>query len=265
MSSIKFATCQADNARSLARCIVEYVGERVGVPVDFVDDVSWQERESLFDSGHVHVLWMCGLPYVQRADKPNAGIELLAAPVMSGARYKGQPVYFSDVVVHRKSRCQSFADLQGSIWAYNEPNSHSGHNLVRYHLAAHGAPGSFFDDIVESGSHQVSLQLILDRRVDVSAIDSTVLESELRRDSSIRSRIRIIDTLGPSPIPPWVVRTELSPTLRSAIRAALLLMSATPRGRDILASGSIRGFAPVTDGDYDAIRRMSRSAEWVSR
>ncbi len=75
---------------------------------------------------------MSGKPIAQHA------IDLLAAPVMAAERYQGQPVYYSDIVVHHASRFQTFADLRNATWAYNEPHSHSGYHVVRFHLAQTG-------------------------------------------------------------------------------------------------------------------------------
>jgi ABC-type nitrate/sulfonate/bicarbonate transport system substrate-binding protein len=58
-------------------------------------------------------------------------LTLLAAPLPAGARYGGKPIYFSDVVVRRDSPYQTFADLRGVTWGYNEPGSQSGYNVVR--------------------------------------------------------------------------------------------------------------------------------------
>ena len=102
--------------------------------------------------------------------------------------------------------------------------------------------------------------MILDGRIDASAIDSTVLEQEIRREPAIHSRIRILERLGPSPMPPWVVLRSLSPDLRSSLRAVLLGMHRDLRGRAVLAEGHMARFAPVVDSDYDAIRRMAQMA-----
>jgi hypothetical protein len=38
------------------------VGEYLGIAVEFVDGMPWQEHLSEFDAGRIHVCWMCGLP-----------------------------------------------------------------------------------------------------------------------------------------------------------------------------------------------------------
>lgn len=263
MMPLQITSLQADNANFTVAAIGDYLARRLGTPVEFVIDLPWQKRELLLDAGQIQVAWICGWPYVQKVDGSDPRIELLAAPVMQGARYGNRPVYFSDVVVRRDSGFSTFADLRGASWAYNEPGSHSGYNVVRYHLAVLGELSGYFGRVIESGAHQTSLQMILDGHIEASAIDSTVLEEEFRRDPSLGSRLRIVDSLGPSPIPPWVVQRSLARDLRGRLRELLLTMHHLPEGRAILSQGHMTRFAHVEDSDYDSIRHMARLADSV--
>ena len=263
MDDLLFSSIQAPNADPICRSIVNWVGEHTGLDVQFVDNLPWQEREQRFETGDIHAIWMCGLPYILKADQGDLPIELLAAPVMVGERYQHQPVYFSDVVVSQDSRFHSFTDLHGASWAYNEPHSHSGYNLTCYHLARIGRPKGFFGRVVQAGAHQTALEMVLDGRIDASAIDSTVLEAELQNHPEIAGRLRVIERLGPSPIPPWVIRQDLPQELVTAIRRAFLTMHTQPVGQELLVSGSIERFVTVNDRDYDPIREMTRQARQV--
>jgi phosphonate transport system substrate-binding protein len=179
------------------------------------------------------------------------------------ARYLDAPIYFSDVVVRGGSPYQALADLRGRSWAYNEPGSQSGYNITRYTLAERGLGEGFFGRAVASGAHQTSLQMVLRGEVDASAIDSTVLEQELRDDPSFGAQIRIIDTFGPSPIPPWVAPIGQDPELSLRLRGCLLDMETDPQGQAILAQAGMARFAAVSDADYDPIREMERIAQDV--
>ncbi len=257
---MRFSSCQAEIAESFCKTLTEFIGRRLGVSTVFVGDLEWQEREKLFDRGQIDVCWICGLPYVRKRSNGGPDIELLAAPVMQHERYAEKPVYYSDIVVHAESDFRSFADLRGATWAYNERSSHSGYNVVRYHLAANGAGGRYFSRVVESGSHQDSLQMVLDRDVDASAIDSTVLEMEIARNASITRKFRTIAVLGPSPAPPWVIHRSVPDKIRDALRFEFLAMDKDPEGRRILETASILRFGPICDADYDPIREMDRVA-----
>ncbi|HSF80378.1 MAG TPA: PhnD/SsuA/transferrin family substrate-binding protein [Anaerolineales bacterium] len=260
MQKLTLTSIQAPNQDHIPAALAAYLESRLGIQTEFVSALTWQERERLLDAGQIDIGWICGLPYIQMADRPGAQVELLAAPVMRDARYKNQPIYFSDVIVHHESRYRSFEDLRGCRWAYNEPNSHSGYNLTRYMLAQRGETAGFFGPVIPAGSHQAALQMLLAGQIDATAIDSTVLEVELDTIPSIAGQIRIISTWGPSPIPPWVIQKKLPAEIKSAIQKELLRMEVVAEGKEVLASLGLRRFAQVSDRDYDLIRAMFHKA-----
>ena len=264
MDMLNFTSIQAANADPVCAAIADYVGKQVGLKSDFFAPEIWQQRERAFDADEAQVCWMCGAVYVRKLRRAEADVELLAAPVMAAPRYEKRPVYFSDVIVRTDSGFQSFSDLRGARWAYNEPHSHSGYTVTRWYLAGHGYGNGFFGLALGSGAHQRSLQLVLAGEVEATAIDSTVLETELARNPQLASQIRVIETFGPSPIPPWVMHAHLPAELKAALRQAFSEMDHNEAGRSILAMGQIDHFAPVNDSDYDPIRTMTDLAQTVT-
>jgi phosphonate transport system substrate-binding protein len=261
MNSLTISSCMAPNMEFVCVEVGRYLSERLSIPVESVLDIPWQERERRLDAGQIDLCWICGLPYVWKADRKPSQVEVLVAPVMSGSRYGGLPVYYSDVIVHRDSPYRKLDDLRGASWAYNEPRSHSGYGLVRYSLISRGYDRSFLGNVIESGAHQNSLQMILKKEVDWSAIDSTVLEMELAINPSISNKFRIVDTFGPSPIPPWVVSRNVPADLKEKISQLFLTMGEHPQGEQILARARIQRFVTVVDRDYDPIRTMGEIAD----
>lgn len=260
---LRFTSCQAPIAEPFWLAVAGWLGRRLGLVVEAVDLEPWELRRAAFDAGAVEVCWLCGPPYVWRADGGEP-IELLAAPVMAAERYADRPVYFSDVVVRAGEAYASFADLEGCAWAINERSSHSGYFVTRQHLAALGRREGFFGRVLESGSHQRSLELLMEGRIDATAIDSTVLELLLAQRPTLARELQVIDSLGPSPMPPWVLRQELPLALRHDLREALLTMHLDAEGRAALAEGQVARFAAVDDGDYDPIRQMLAQTEGVA-
>lgn len=254
----------AENSELLCQEIGAYIASELNIATQYITGIPWQARERLFDAGEIQVLWLCGLPYVHKADLAESRMELLAVPVPIGKRYASQPVYFSDVIVQRDAAYLSFADLRGAAWAYNEPRSHSGFNVVRAHLAKIEERAGFFGKVIEAGAHSRAVQLVLDGAVDSAAIDSTVLTWIGAKKPAVMEQIRIIETLGPSPIPPWVVSTRVELPLRRQLRDLLLNMHRSDSGQQILQSGALERFVAAEDNDYDPIRLMARQAETVS-
>lgn len=264
MYQLKLASCMAENSESFCQSVARFIENRIRILTQFITGVPWQECERMFDTGAVHILWLCGLPHVYKTDRDVSGAELLAVPIPLGERYQDRPVYFSDVVVRHDRPHRSFADLRGGSWAYNERRSHSGFNVVRAYLAELGERDHFFSAVVESGAHSTSLEMVLTGRVDGAAIDSTVLEWLIEGRQGIADKIRVIDTLGPSPIPPWVISRQVPEQLRTRIRTLLLDMHKEPFGRVLLRRARFNRFVAAEDRDYDPIRAMASKASQVS-
>ncbi len=229
------------------RGIAAHLGDRLGEPVEYREDVDWRERQRMLLEGSAHLGFLCGLPYTREARR----LSLLAAPVFKGPRYEDRPIYYSDVVVRADSPYRSFADLRGARLAYNEPGSQSGHNIVKFQLALLGQTEAFFGKVVESGAHAESVELIRRGEVDASAIDSTVLE---RMD---QTGLRIVGVLGPSPIQPIVASHAVPAATCERLRTILLAMEFPP-------DSPFRRLAEVHDSDYDEIRRMEQCAAHIA-
>jgi phosphonate transport system substrate-binding protein len=256
---IRFATFLAPNMLPVYQFIADYVGQKLNCPTE----LSVGSDFSQFAAGEADIGFICGLPYVQLTCQSPAPVELLAAPVLQGERYGGRPIYFSDVIVRQDSPFQTFADLRGCCWSYNDLGSHSGYNITRYHLVQLGETAGYFGRVVAAGSHQNSIRLICAGEVDASAIDSQVLAIELRDQPELTAQLRIIDTLGPAAIQPVVAARQLPDNLKAEVRAILLEMGADPIAKNKLAHGFVEHFAPVTDSTYDDIREMLAAAETI--
>ena len=253
---IKLTTCQARNTHAVTAAIADYLAQQLNLETKFIIDPPWEECLQGILTGQIQIGWMCGYPYVMETAVPNPAIVLLALPVMAGARYQNQPIYFSDVVVRHDSPFEKFEDLRGAIWAYNEVGSQSGYHIVRYKLAQLGENGDFFGKVVASGAHLNSLQMILAGEADAAALDSTVMAMALREDPMLSAQIRIIEALGPSPIPPWVIHKSVPAPLRQSLQEALTQMHHSPAGRMVLALGEMVRFETAVDAHYDPLRQM---------
>jgi phosphonate transport system substrate-binding protein len=259
MDSLTVVSLMSDNHRPFYQGVAEYLEQRTGIRMLFVNDRPWKARERMLDQGQAQVAFICGLPYSERAGQ----LDLLAAPVMRAARYDDRPVYFSDIVVRADGPFMSFGDLRGATWAYNEPDSWSGCVALRAHIAAQGETRSYCGRIVESGAHLESLSMILAGEIDAAAIDSTVLELELVRRPELAQQIRVVDSIGPNMAPPAVIRNAMPDSIKRQVRDTLLQMHEDPAGANVLAAGMAARFSALHDSDYDDIRRKAGLAERV--
>ena len=225
--------------------------------------------EDPFSTGEADIGFMCAPSFFWLRELERPPVELLpAAPVFWDDRTAGQPVYFSDVVVRRESPIRSFLELRGHTWVYNDPCSLSGYYNTLKKLAEMGEHWSFFDRVSCSGSHLNSMEMIVRGEVDAAAIDSNVLRIRLQSFPELREQLRVLESWGPFPIQPVVVRSALPLKLKARLRAGLLTIergSGTPAA---LAKFGLERFAPITCKHYapeeQALRECERAlASWL--
>jgi phosphonate transport system substrate-binding protein len=84
--------------------------------------------------------------------------------------------------------------------------------------------------------------MVASGEIDGAAIDSHVLGVALRNAPQLDDLIRVVETLGPSPSQPVVVKSDLDSALKEQIRSRLLEL------RDpLMTEFLVEGFAPAPD------------------
>jgi len=193
-----------------------------------------------FADGRADIGFICSpsFPVLRR----HSLIELLPLPVPLDARAEGRPVYFADVVVRAASPFRTFDDLRGKRWGFNDRNSKSGW----FSMLERAGSEDFFARLLHSGSHLGSLELVLSGVIDAAAIDSNALLLRQRLDPSLREQLRVVETWGPFPIQPVIVRKDVA--MKEQIADALLAMHETDGAA--LAELGFAGFAVGSEESY---------------
>jgi phosphonate transport system substrate-binding protein len=208
--------------------------------------------------------FMCAPPYIWLRDQRDPSVELLGvAPLFNDPRVGGKPVYFSDVIVRSESVVHDFEELLCCRWSYNDDCSLSGYYSLLEKLGRHRYEGYETISLYHSGSHLKSIELVSRGEVDAAAIDSNVLAFRLAREPHLQTRLRVIDSLGPYPIQPLVVRSLLEDRVKQEICECLLSWSNTISDRKELRTLGLQSFVRVTEKHYAperaAIGSLARS------
>jgi len=240
-------------------CHLERVlGVRTTLASDPTRSAPDPERIDPFTAGEADVGFLCAPGYVWLSDRTPPVVELVpAAFQFDDPRCRNRPVYFADLVVASGSSARSFDDLRGARWAFNDEGSLSGYFSVLDALRRRGTGPEFFSSAVPIGSHHAALAAIAAGTVDCAAIDSNTLLLERRRRADLG--LRVLESFGPYPIQPVVVRAALAPDLKRGIAAALLAMYEDEHARAALARHAVRRFAPVAPADYEPERALLRN------
>jgi phosphonate transport system substrate-binding protein len=263
---LRFITYLAPSIpRELFEGVVDHCRRRLGhkgASLRVETRVSGPERGTAdpFSGGEADVGFVCSPSYLWLREREPSPVELLGvAPVFGSGRNGDRPVYFCDVISARGNDISGFADLRGRSWAYNDACSLSGYYGLLRKLDEMGEDPRFFGEVLHSGSHLDSIRMVADHEADAATIDSNVLWMRLKERPALADLVRVIDSWGPFPVQPVVVRSGLDPALKGALRDAFLDLDvyAVPA----LAGFGFRRFAPVTDEDYAPERLLPNASE----
>jgi len=248
----------APNMFGFYEAVADYLSRIFNVETQLVQSQYDPLEDPMLLHEQLDIAFICGLPFARRHRVAKNQLQAIVAPVMQASRYQNRPVYFSDIIVKADSELQSFDDLSGKILCYNDPGSNSGYNLVRQRLLQSGYPSNFFGKVIPSGSHQRSIRWVVEGIADCSAIDSTVLEQELGDFPELSPQLRVINSIGPCPMPPVVAAQRLGPAFLEALQSALCQPD-----RDLetaMERSHIQHYVAVQSEDYARIATMYETA-----
>jgi len=209
-----------------------------------------------FADGDADVGFVCAPSYTWLSETASRAAELVGvAPVHDDSRNEQRAVYFSELVVRPDHGARSFDELQGSRFAFNDDCSLSGYFSVLDRLAARDQDESFFGDVVQSGSHLRSLDMLADGTIDCAAIDANTLH--FLDSTGAAADVRVLETLGPFAVQPVIVRSSLDAELKQSIADALLHMHYASGGEPLRRYGVLR-FAEVDDAHYADVRQRMK-------
>ncbi|MBI5055885.1 MAG: phosphate/phosphite/phosphonate ABC transporter substrate-binding protein [Nitrospirae bacterium] len=238
------------------RRLLDYIGEKLGRHVEFVDRDNYAEINELLKNGEIEAAFVCGGPYVD--GHKEFGMELLAVPVAYG-----EPVYYSYIIVNKDSPIHMFQQLRGKKFAFTDPMSNSGKLVPTYMLARmNETPDTFFKSYIFTQSHDKAIKAVAQGIVDGAAVDSLIWEYASRTNPVFTSKTRIIKKSPPYGIPPVVVRPGMEQGMKEKLRQIFLDAHNDKKGKEILNHMMIDRFIPIDDRAYDSIREMKA---WVDK
>lgn len=261
MGKFSLVSYLAPNMYWFYSAVGAYLSRALAIEVETVQGLDNPLNDPLLAEDRLDIAFICGLPFIRHHRVAPNQLKAIVAPVMQAQRYQNRPIYFSDVIVASNSSFKSFDDLAGRTWCYNDPGSNSGYYLLLHRLISAGKNSNFLGKALQSGSHQRSIQLVAEGDVDYAAIDSTVLEQELRNLPQLANKLRVIESIGPCPMPPIVAAQHLGATLIESVQLALL--NPDTQLRSFMDKAQIDRFAVVESEDYQAIASIYNTVDFL--
>lgn len=232
------------------RNLIEYVADRLGREGELIQRKTYGEVNELIGKGEIDVAFICSGPYA--TGKGKYGFELLATPEVQGSHF-----YQSYLIVNSNSSFERLEDLRGLVFAFTDPDSHTGRLVPTYWLMElNERPETFFGKVITTYSHDNSILAVAKGLVDGAAVDSLIWEFYRIKNPSLTSGTRVIRKSDPYGIPPVVASSTLNQNLKDSIRNVLLSMHEDPEGQKTLTELMIDRFVLPREEWYDSIRQL---------
>jgi len=247
-------------ARDAWHQLLEWVNLRLDEPLHITEYPAPAPLEDLWNRDRLCGVFMCGWPYTRSDPRPT----IVAAPVPAGYRYRGRPIYFTDMVVRKDKAFNHISDTFGGRLGWTVDGSHSGFNAPRFHLLSYRsrkAPVLYPNTIGPVVTPMGALKSVLDGRADIAPLDSYALDLIRRHEPTLVKEIEVIDSTAAAPIPPLIASSDVDTKTVEAVRGALQALRGVEQMRDVLEALSLVGFATPAESDYRVIAERAAVAE----
>ncbi len=226
---------------------LEDVPRRLTTPIDPV--VHWRDPDLLFSQ-------TCGYPLTHAL----AGtVRPLGTPCYTADGCRG-PYYRSVCVVAASSTARDLADMRNARCAANDPASHSGYNILRAMVAPLAVGGRFFGDVLFSGSHRHSIEMIGAGEADIAAVDCVTHGLLEAHDAAVLADTRVLCMSPAAPALPFIAGGGVSDDGLKRLRAGLWAAFADPDLAELRAALLLGGVTALSRQSYSCMDKFERDA-----
>jgi ABC-type phosphate/phosphonate transport system substrate-binding protein len=243
-------------AQAAWQALIAWVARHSGVALAYVDHAAPAPLEALWARRDLGAAFMCGFPFASAAPQPR----LLAAPVPSPPRYRGQATYCTDLIVRADRPFGRLADTFGGRIGWTVGHSQSGYNAVRHHLLAQGS-AAHYQWVGPLVTPRRVIDAVLDGTIDVGPLDSYVHDLTRHHDPQRAAQFRVIESTAMTPIPPLIAAANIDESVAARLRDALLSCHDAPELAATREALLLARFAPVEAADYRLLVAWEREAD----
>jgi ABC-type phosphate/phosphonate transport system substrate-binding protein len=182
--------------------------------------------------------------------------------VPSPRRYDGRPVYWTDIIVPVDSPITRLEETFGRRFAYTTEDSQSGYQAPRLLFAGHAHGAALFSATVGPlVTPRRIVDAVLAGDADAGPLDSYVHDLLRLHEPALASRLRVVATTTPTPIPPLIAAPDIATATTERIASALIAAGESVALEAIRATLQLERFARATAGDYLVLRTDAQQAD----
>lgn len=233
--------------------LAEYLTRETGEKVSIVIPKDFEAFKSAVKAGHIDLGFANPLIYVQVKEELSLEPLALAAEIKAGTKFRG-------IIIVRKDNggMKKLQDLKGKKLVFVDKDSAAGYIFQMLLLRKSGFDiHKDFTIVPFAKKHGNVVQAVFNRAADGGGLREDDLEK--MKDRVDLSQIRIIGYTDYYPNWPMFATGTLSKEMTAKIQSALLKLNPNhAMSAKVLQPAGLKGFAPVSDADYEQLRQAAR-------
>lgn len=229
--------------------LAAYLSEHLGVPVELtilsrygniIERIKEEKVDGAFLGSFTGALAISQL-----------GVEPLARPV----NMDGTSTYSGYIFVRKDSNIKNAADMKGKTLALVERATTAGYVFPLAWLKRQGVEDidTHFSEYFFAGSHDATIDAVLNREADVGAAKNTIYERIQLLSPRIDKEITILATSPRVPSNGLCVRAGLDEKLKMLLKELLLNLHEDKKGIEVLEKLGAKRFVATSGEDYQPV------------
>lgn len=218
----------ADRMRENFGALASYLGDAVGIPVEYMHVENYAASVTALATGRAHIAWLGAVTTAQARMQMGEDLTILGCRDID----KGFVSYFIANPATGMDTVSDLAELaseaEGKSWTFTfgSKSSTSGHMMPRKYFMdqAGTTPEKVFRTVAYSGSHDVVMQMVADNTHDVGALNYASWD---KASDELQGKAPIIYETPPYTNYALTARADLGDELLDQLRTALLALDAS--------------------------------------
>ena len=242
--------------------LAEKLQQKIGKPVNIYISKNYSGMIEALKNKKIEFAFLTAMTYVVADEQ--AEIKVLLKKTWSNG-----PFYYSAIITSAKSKIKKISDLKGKTIAFVDEKSTSGYLYPQIELKKYKIDNKDFKNIVFSGNHAASVEMLETGKVDAVAVFSDDEKGKVgawhRFAKAKNFKVRVLWMSEPIPNDPIVVRQDFydqNAKLTHEIMYSLIEIQNDGNSQlsEILGTSDLM---PATSRQYEPVREVVKSFKSV--
>jgi phosphonate transport system substrate-binding protein len=234
--------------------LADYLSKKVGVKIKLKVLTLYGNIIDNFEAGKLDGAFFGSFTYSLAHAK--LGVDVLARP----EDLTGRSMYHGYIFVRKDSGIRSVREMKGKRLALVARATTAGYLFPLIYLQRAGINelDAYFREVYYTGTHEGTVQDVLDGKADVGVSKNSVYRILADADPRIDRELAILARSDDVPENALALRKNIEDSVKTKLLDSLITMHSDPEGAKVLKTFGARRFIETTDADYKPVLAYAR-------